>query len=75
MAAEELRDKLHKYIDVAEERKIEAIFTMLEEDIASYGYEASDIETFHERRNKHLKGESASYSPEESLEKIRAGKK
>jgi hypothetical protein len=69
MAAEELRDKLHKYIDVAEERKIEAIYTMLEEDIASYNYVALDIQAFHERRNKHLKGESGSYSVEESLER------
>lgn len=75
MGASEIREKLHQYIDLADERKIEAIYIMLEDDIASYGYSDQEIALFHERREKHLKGESLSYTPEQSLNMIRSSKK
>jgi hypothetical protein len=33
--ATEIREKLHQYLDVADERKIEAIYIMLEDNLAS----------------------------------------
>ena len=75
METTEIRKKLHQYIDLADARKIEAIYIMLEDDIASYGYSIGEIDLFHERREKHLRGESLSYSPEQSLNMIRASRK
>ena len=70
-----IREKLLEYINMTNERKIEAIYIMLEDDIASYGYSNEEIELFHERREKHLRGESLSYPPEQSLNMIRASRK
>lgn len=33
MKSAELREKLHNYIDTAQEKKLKAIYTMLEEEI------------------------------------------
>lgn len=66
-----LREKLHKYIDLAEEKKIEEIYTMLEHEIISYSYNPSDIEMFHERRRQYLEGETVSYTVDESFALIR----
>ena len=38
MKATEIREKLPQYLDVADERKIEAIYIILEDNLASYGY-------------------------------------
>ncbi len=75
MEATEIREKLHQYIDLADERKIEAIYIMLEDDIESYDYSSEEVELFHERRNKHLKGETSSYTSDQSLNMIRSSKK
>lgn len=48
---------------------------MLEDDIESYSYSNEEIELFHELRDKHMKGETHSYTPDESLKMLRASKK
>ena len=65
----EIREKIHQYIHLADERKIEAIYIMLEDNIASYGYSIEKIELCHERREK------PSYTPRQSLNMIHALKK
>lgn len=75
METAEIREKLHQYIDLADERKIEAIYIMLEDEIISYGYNKEEIELFHARRDEHLKGKGISHTPKESLNLIRSAKK
>jgi len=66
-----IRNKLHEYIDTADERKLQAIYTILEDEIEdTYIFNEEEIVLFHERRNKHLSGESKSYTVEESLQMI-----
>jgi hypothetical protein len=65
-----LRDKLHQYIDVADEQKLQAIYTLLEDEI-NWSYTKEDIEQFHQRRQNHLDGISKSYTTEESLNAAR----
>ena len=73
MESASIRSKLHEYIDLADERKLEAMYVLLENDMdLENRYTASDIALLHERRNKHLNGSSQSYSISESLEKVRA---
>lgn len=69
-----LRDKLHQYIDVADEQKLQAIYTLLEDEI-NWRYTAEEIDVFHQRRENHLKGISKSYTTEESLKETRLQKK
>ena len=72
MEAAELRNKLHQYIDAADEHKLQAIYTILENDIEQEAiYTAEVIELFYERRQNHLQGKSKSYTAEESVNQIR----
>lgn len=68
--ATEIRDKLHHYIDVADEQKLHAIYVLLEDEI-SWQYSSEDIAEFQRRRQLHLAGISKSYTVEESLNAIR----
>lgn len=72
-SAGSLRDKLHQYIDVADEQKLQAIYVLLEDEI-NWAYSPEDIANFHQRRNNHLQGISKSYSVEESLKDVRQQK-
>ena len=67
-----LRDKLHQYIDVADEQKLQAIYVLLEGEIEmGHSYSKEEIDLFYERRKRHLAGEGKSYSVEESIKQIR----
>ena len=72
--AASLRDKLHRYIDIADEQKLQAIYVLLENDI-DHRYSSAEIDLFHERRNSHLNEDSESYSVDESLKAVRKQKK
>ena len=72
MDSASIRSKLHQYIDIADDRKLQAINTILEEDIEKkYQYSASEINLLYERRCNHLNGRSKSYTIEESLKQAR----
>ena len=76
MESTSIRSKLHEYIDSADERKLEAMYVLLESDMDKQShYTASDIALLHERRNNHLNESSQSYTISESLEKIRTQSK
>ncbi|WP_332732655.1 hypothetical protein [Flavihumibacter sp.] len=70
MDSSALRDKLHHYIDVADEQKLQAIYVLLENEI-DWSYTSKDIALLHHRRQQHLQGLSKSFTIEESLEAIR----
>lgn len=38
MTTSEIRQKLHQYIDESEEKKVQAIYTLLEEEITNGGH-------------------------------------
>jgi hypothetical protein len=72
--AKSLRDKLHQYIDAADEQKLQALYILLENEI-DWQYTNEEIQILHQRREDHLKGISKSYSVDESIEAIRKQKK
>ena len=72
MEAANIKQKLHHYIDVADEKKLQAIYTILEDEIeGKYFYTPDEIKMFYDRRQKHLNGESKSYTVAETLNQVR----
>ena len=67
-----IKEKLHHYIDVADEKKLQAIYTILEDEIeGEYFYTQDEIKMFYDRRQKHLNGESKNYTVAETLNLVR----
>ena len=65
-----LRDKLHQFINSAEERKIEALYVMFEEEIEikatdEFTLTAKEIEDLDKQRENYLSGKSKTYNWEE----------
>jgi hypothetical protein len=75
MEAIQKRQKLHEYIDLADDEKVNALFTILEaDDDYPYQYSAEELKIFYERKERYLKGEGKSFSVEESFDEIRKSK-
>ena len=67
-----IKQKLHHYIDVADDKKLQAIYTILEDEIeGEYFYTQDEIKMFYDRRQKHLNGQSKSYTVAETLNLVR----
>lgn len=76
-----LRDKLHNYIDVADDKKIKAIYMILEGDIeqkSEWWKDDAFVEELDERYEKWQKGEEKAYSIDEikaSVSRLKAKRK
>ena len=70
MKTVEIREKLHRYIDNAEEKKIKAIFAMVEEEIEERSVLWEDenfISYLKEEEAKYLKGNTITFSLEKAI--------
>lgn len=75
MEAIQKRQKLHEYIDFADDEKVNALFTILEgDDDYPYQYSDEELKMFYERKERYLKGEGENFSVEESFDEIRKSK-
>lgn len=59
-----LKEILHQYIDQADEDKLEAIYTLVKEEI-TYHYTEEQVAELHKSRESYLKGEGKFYTREE----------
>ncbi len=76
MKPSSIKQKLHHYIDTADESKLHAIYTILENEIeGEYMYSQEAIKEFYDRRQKHMNGESKSYSVKEAVNLVRRNRK
>lgn len=54
-----IRQKLHEFIDIIEDKRAEAIYTLFEDEIEN---DAQRKRLIHAEREKYLRGEGKSYS-------------
>ncbi|HEY6975263.1 MAG TPA: hypothetical protein VH396_03175 [Chitinophagaceae bacterium] len=83
MKTEEIKQKLHRYIETANEKKLKAIYTMVEEEIEETSDLWNDEEFVAElerREKEYLKGTAKTYSLKEAeararqaIKKVKAG--
>jgi hypothetical protein len=69
MTTAAIREKLHNYISVADDKKIKAIYTLLEEQIApavDWSEDAEFVAELDERVRKHEAGIDPAYTIEET---------
>lgn len=72
MTATKLRQRLHEFIDVAEEKKLKAIYTLLEGDILDEGGLSSDQKAVLDSRMAEYKnGAGKSYGWDETVSMAR----
>lgn len=71
------KEKLHHYIDDADEKKVFELLLLLEndEDNSHTIYDEDTLKILRERSEEYLSGRSITYTPEESLIRIRAHRK
>ena len=71
MKAEQLREKLHQYIDKLDDTRLDEVYKIIEEEDIAWQYSPDDIKMFYERRSSYLNGEGKNYTIEESINSIR----
>ena len=72
-----LRERLHEYINNADEQHLSAIYILVEDKLQPRPdvYDDEVMKMLQERRQNHITGTSASYSVSDSLEFIMKHKK
>ena len=75
MSIAEIRQRLHQYIDKADDSDVTVMYSFLEQrSFKPHAYSEEELNEFYRRREKFPKGESKGYSVEEVHNYIRQGK-
>jgi hypothetical protein len=77
MDAAVLREKLHQYINTADEQHLTAIYVLVEDKLAQgeRKYDEETMNMLYERQENYRNGISKSYTPEEVIERAKQRKK
>lgn len=68
MSTAQIRQKLHDFIDSAEDKKLKAIYTILENDLSSdYSLSIAQKKELDRRLSQHNKGIGRTYTWEETV--------
>jgi len=74
MSTVDIRQKLHHYIETAQEKKVKAIFAMVEDEIEetySHWQDEAFIAELQRRENAYLNGTAKTFSLEQSVARAR----
>ena len=71
----DIKQQLHQYIETADEKSIEAIYTILKGSIQQSRFSPEDVKKFYDRRTEYVTGNMPGYSVEEAHSIIRRSKK
>lgn len=75
MESAAIRQELHEYIDIVNEKKLEVMYVVLQTDIENGSlYDEATIARFHARRDNHLNESSPSYTVAETIASARSKK-
>ena len=68
-----VKEKLHEYIDHADEKKIQAIYTLVENEIddSSFLYDEETLNILRKTSSDYFSGKVKGYPVKESMERIR----
>lgn len=76
MSIAEIREQLHEYINLANDKDVASVFSFIEtKSVASHSFSEEELNEFYRRREKYMNGESKGYSVEEVHNYIRQMKK
>lgn len=75
MVTTQIREELHEYIDTVDEKKLEAIYLVLRDNINSdYSYNSDELAEIYLRRDRFIKGEEKSLTTEELINFVQQNK-
>jgi hypothetical protein len=75
MATSQIREELHEYIDSVDEKKLEAIYLVLKDNINSgYSYNPDELSEIYSRRNRFINGDEEVLTTEELVNFVHQNK-
>ena len=75
MSAVQIKETLHEYIDTADNKKLETIYTILKDSISrDFEYSKDELSEIYARRDKYKNGEEETLTAEEFINYIRKNK-
>jgi hypothetical protein len=75
MAAVQIRETLHEYIDTADDKKLEAIYTILKDSISpDFDYNKDELAAIYGRRNEYKNHEAETIVAEDFIKYVRQNK-
>ena len=68
MITQQIRETLHEYIDTVDEKKLEAIYLVLKDNISSdYSYSPEELAEIYRRRDRFINGEEKGLTTEDLI--------
>ncbi len=75
MAALQIKETLHEYIDTADEKKLEAIYILLKDSInPDFEYSKNELSAIYTRRNEYKNNEAETLVAEDFVNYVRQNK-
>ena len=75
MATQQIREALHEYIDTVDEKKLEALYMVLENNVNSdYSCSPEELAEIYHRRDRFMNGEEKVLTTEEFVNYVRQNK-
>jgi hypothetical protein len=75
MSAVQIRETLHEYIETADDKKLEAIYTILKDSISpDFDYSKDELTAIYARRNEYYNSEAETIVAEDFVNYVRQNK-